>query len=98
MNGDVFAELVVVPDDQPGGLTRVFEVLRCVPDDGTCVEPVAGADRGVAGQVDSGTEDIAGTEDNVFIDDGIGADRAAFAQLGTGMDESSGMDHEPTEL
>jgi hypothetical protein len=48
--------------------------------------------------VDSGTEDIAGAEDDVFIDDGIGADRAAFAQLGTGMDESSGMDHEPTEL
>src|ERR1041385_7357476 len=70
----VFAEDVAVPDSQSGRIVLVLQILRCIADDGTGVEPVLPSDGGMASDVGMWPDAAANAEHHVRIDDGVRAD------------------------
>jgi len=92
MDGHVLPENVVVPDSQASGTAIVLEVLRSIPNDGTGVETVPGADARVAGEMDERPDVTGFTEFHVGIDDGVWTDAATGRNPSVRMHHGRGMD------
>lgn len=94
VNGDVFAEGVVIADAKFGGLRLKAEVLGKVSEHHPGMNAVAATDGGVAGDVNMRADDAFGTDLDMFINDGAGADPGIGADPGVRMNDSSGVDHQ----
>ena len=93
MDGDVFADDVVVTDDDAGRTAGKADVLRQITDDTAGVETVSRAEFGPAGQIDVRTDLAFFADCHLRIDDGIGADRRCRGNAGTRMNDSGRMNH-----
>jgi len=93
VHGDVFTEDVIVPDEQRGWRSAVFEILGCIADDTTGVEDIAGAAPAGTEQVDVRPDPATGPECHARLHHAVRADRHRAIQNGIRMDESCGMDH-----
>jgi hypothetical protein len=93
VHGHVFAENVIVTDEESSGLACVFKVLGRVSENGTGMDAVARSQSGVARQVGTGAHVAIRPQDHMAINDRIRADLAAFAELGRGMDDCCGVDY-----
>lgn len=92
MHRAVFAEHISLTDAQSRGRSAVFEVLGRVADDRAAMEPVIGANEGVAGDVDVRPHTAAGAQHHIGIDHGKRADDGPVTDLCSGVDTGKGMD------
>ena len=87
VDGDVFAEGVVVADFRARDAALPFQVLRLQPDAGERKNFILPAERRVAVNDDVRMQFAAVAERDVFADDAIRADFAAGADLRLGMND-----------
>lgn len=91
MDGDMFAEGIVVADIDPGEAAMKAEVLGGAADDAAGGEHVTGAGGGGPGEVDMRADLTVFAEGNVGVDDGVGPHDHAGVQTGAGIDHGRGM-------
>jgi hypothetical protein len=87
VDGDGFAEGVVVADVEFGGSTAVFFVLRCGADDGVGEEGVVLSDGGLVEDGDMGQEFAAGPDADIGPDHAERADVNIGGQIGLGIND-----------
>lgn len=90
MDGDGFADVVVVADFEACESAAVFFVLRGGTDDAVGVEGVVAADGGMADEGDVVEEFAAGAEGDLGADDAEGPDLDVVGDRGTGVDGGLG--------
>jgi hypothetical protein len=94
MRGEPFAKKIMVADFQPGRLVLVLYVLRRLADDATGVKAVPLSDDSLAGEIDVRPDAAVRSNNHIAVNYSVGADLDGGIQLGLGMDDGSGMDHE----
>src|SRR5438067_51153 len=92
VDGDVFADGVVVADLHRGVLAVVLLVLRRRAERGEVEDAVIAPDADAAIAHDVGADPRAVTDLGVRADDAVGADRDAVAQPGAGIDDRARVD------
>jgi hypothetical protein len=92
MYRDVLTENIAPTNAQTGGRTGVFEILRGIPNDRAGMKCIPFSDHGVTCQVHVWTDDATGTQDDLWIDDGIRANGASKADFRAGMHGGEWMD------
>lgn len=93
VEGDVFAEDVVVADDQAGGFAGVFQVLAFDADGGEGEKFVPRSDGRAAVDDDVGVQLAIGSEGDSGFDDAKRADVAGGVDFGFRGDDGGGVDH-----
>jgi len=87
VDGDVFPKNVVIVNSQACGFAVVFDILRGIADDRTCVELVALANGGLPGEMDMGSEGAVGTQRDSSVDDCVWPDYGSLMYVGSGVND-----------
>ena len=93
VDGDAFAEDVVVADLKAGDAAFPFQVLGFETEGGEGKNFVAVAELGVAVNDHVRMQFALVAEGDVLADDAVGSDLAAVAEFGAGMNDGGGMNH-----
>jgi hypothetical protein len=93
VDGGVFAEGVIVSDDEGGRLTDVFDVLGDLAYGGEGEKGVIFPNGGVTFNNDVGFDYISRSDVNVGSDDAVGSDFNVAGKLGGWINDCGGVDH-----
>src|SRR5436305_1983504 len=93
IEGDVFANLVVIADFQAGGLAAVRDILGRHADRGVREKRLVAADHRRAVDHDMRQQTAGFSEFDIRADDAIGADLAGSWYLRARIDDGCGMNH-----
>jgi hypothetical protein len=91
IDGDAFADFVVIADFEARGLVVVGDVLRSHADGGVGEKRIVVADFGWAFDGDVGAQAAVFSEFDVGADDAVGADVAGCGDFGAGVDDGGGV-------
>jgi len=91
MDRDVLAKDIFRTDPQSGRLLTVLQILRGIPDDGTCMKPAAFPCFEVSGQMHVRTDLADRPQANGLVNHGKSTHPNGRMQLGIGMHNSGGM-------
>jgi hypothetical protein len=93
MDGNMFAENVVVANQRGSGFASVFQVLRGVTDDRTRVEMIMASRFKYAGEINVRADDTMLTQRDLGVNDRIRPDLGCVRHLGVRMNDGRGMNH-----
>ena len=93
MDGNMFAEDVVVSDAQPRRLVLVFQILWRVANHATGMELVVRANRRQSGEINVRPDDAIRAKDDALVNDGIRSDPDRRIQLCFWMNDGGWMNH-----
>jgi len=91
VDGDMFSEHILIPDDQARGFLPILQILRRIADHATGVEPVFLSNFGVTGEVNMGAQRAVFTQFDVCVDDGIRPDSRCGRNDGVRVNDSGWM-------
>lgn len=94
MDGDMFAEDVVIANAQSGRFIAVLQILGGFTDDTAGKETISRSNRCSSGYIHMRADDTLSSNFNPFIDDCIRADLNAGVNLCFGMNDRRRMNHE----
>ena len=91
MNGNIFADLIVVADNKFGWFTLIVQILRRAAHRGKRADNITAADRGVSSQNGMRHYPCQRSDSDAGLDDGIGADLDGSIEAGLLVNNCSGM-------
>lgn len=92
VDGDEFANKVVVSDFEECFLSRVFSVLGVSAEDGTLVDVITITEDGIGSDGDVGTEDASVTQNRFWFNDAKRPDLHILSDVGLGADDCGRVD------